>query len=172
MLGQSTELILTNVATRCYGQLSVDYCEYRFLTMRPLVDSFQFKLTSSLSLHPVYNNASIVADLDLSTVNLLASQSAFIAVKQLESEWTSTSCVSPQFYFIHNDTNMPINIKQFDTEETCLIKPGYTLPYSWRTHKKSQLMQLFLSKYRLISKPFQINEDGPQEIVFNYSRLG
>ena len=30
-------------------------------------------------------------------------------------------------------------------------------------------MQLYLSKYRLVSKPFQVNEDGPQELVFNMS---
>jgi hypothetical protein len=158
------EAFITNVAANCYGQLSVDYCEYRFLTMRSIVDAFQFKLTSSISLQPILN---LALNLDLSTVNVLVSQSAFIAIKQLENEWKTCNNITPHYYLIYNDTDMNINVKQFDTEETCLIKPGNNLAYTWRTHKKAQLMQFYLPKYKLISKAFQINEDGPQELVFD-----
>jgi hypothetical protein len=57
-------------------------------------------------------------------------------------------------------------MKQFDTEETCLIHSGDKLNYTWRTHKKAQLVQLFVKEYRIISKPFQMNKNGVQEIEF------
>ena len=161
------ENILTNVTTCLYGQLSVDYCEYRFLTMRPIVDSLQFKLISSVGFHPLLDNVNLSLSFDVSATNILVSQSALIAIKQLENEWITCENVSPHYYLIHNDTNMSLNVKQFDTEETCLLKSGTSIGYTWRTHKKAQLMQLYLPKYRLVSRSFQIGEDGPQELVFN-----
>ena len=163
--------ILKHAIVSSYGHLSADYCEYRFLTMRSLIDSFQFKLTSSFNLHPVLNNLAV--DLDFDTINLLVSQSALIAFKQIENEWASSKPTEnddwiPHHYLIYNDTNMPLNIKQYDTEETCMIKPGRNLAYTWRTHKKAQLMQLFMPKYRVVSKPFQINDNGMQEICFSF----
>lgn len=75
-----------------------------------------------------------------------------------------------QFYMIYNDTNMSLNIKQFDTEETCRVDPGASLAYSWRSHKKRQLIQLYLPKYKLTTKPFQINQNGLDEIRLETSQ--
>lgn len=69
-----------------------------------------------------------------------------------------------QFYMIYNDTDVTVNVKQFNTEETCPIQPGSMLTYSWRSHKKQQLMQLYLPKYKLTSRQFQINRNGIDEI--------
>jgi hypothetical protein len=69
-----------------------------------------------------------------------------------------------QFYMLYNDTSMILNVKQQNTEETCPIHPGTSLAYSWRSHKKHQLLQLYLPKYKLTSKPFQINRNGLDEI--------
>ena len=157
------ENFINNITAGCFGQLSIDYCEYRFLTMRSIVDAFQFKISSSISLTPIFQ---LSLNFDLNTVNVLVSQSALIAIKQLENEWQTTNNMNPHYYLIYNDTDMPVNVKQFDTEETCLIQPGKNFPYTWRTHKKAQLMQIYLPKYKLVSKPFQINEDGPEELEF------
>jgi hypothetical protein len=69
-----------------YAQLGVEYCEYKFLTLRPLVDPFQFKVNAKCNLDEV-SAATLLVDLDVDTVNLLLSQSGLVALKQLESEW-------------------------------------------------------------------------------------
>lgn len=69
-----------------------------------------------------------------------------------------------QFYMIYNDTSLIINVKQCNTEETCAIQPGSSLAYSWRSHKRHQLLQLYVPKYKLTSQPFQINHNGIEEI--------
>jgi hypothetical protein len=67
------------------GQLQIDFCEYRFLTMRPILDAFQFKTALD---YKISNNAlTICAEID--NLNFLASQSALICFRQLENEWLS-----------------------------------------------------------------------------------
>ena len=61
---------------------------------------------------------------------------------------------------------MVLNVKQYDTEETCIMRPGEKLNYTWRTHKKSQLIQLFNKHHRVVSNPFKINHNGIQEVEF------
>ena len=78
-------------------------------------------------------------------------------------------CNVPHHYLIVNDTDLTLHVKQFDTEETCVIRPGRVQPYTWRTHKRAQLMQLFVAKYRLHSSPFQINQNGVSEIRFEFT---
>lgn len=141
------------------AQIGVDFCEYKFLTWRSLVDSFEFRINSLVNLKSNLTNLQI----DTNTINLTASQSALIALKQLENELNSKQNL-PHYYLIFNDTNLDLNVKQFDTEETCLVESGNFIPYIWRTHKKAQLLQLFLPKYKLTSKAFQINQNSLEEI--------
>jgi hypothetical protein len=63
---------------------------------------------------------------------------------------------------------MLINVKQFDTEETCPLRPGDKLNYTWRTHKKPQLVQLFIKQHRIVSQPFRIDKNGVQEVEFMF----
>lgn len=147
-----------------YGQLGVEFCEYRFLTMQSLIDSFQFKFL--MNQQKVNNKLDL--NVQIENLNLLISESSLLALKQIESDLTqSSSSTNLEYYTIYNDTNVNLNVKQFDTEETCLIRAGECVPYSWRTHKKKQLMQMFISKYKQNSAPFQLNESGVQEIRFN-----
>ncbi len=63
---------------------------------------------------------------------------------------------------------MMLNIKQFDTEETCMLPTGQSLSYTWRTHKKKQLLQLFIPKYAICSTAFQINKNGYDEVLLKF----
>ena len=156
-----------------YGQLAADYCEYKFLTNRPLIDPFQFKINAVLGLNK------LLLECQADIINLLISQSALSAIKHLQNEWGtsgttvaaySPTTAAPHFYLIHNRTNTPLNIKQFDTEETYLIRQLDSLPYTWRTHKKTQLLQVFMPKYCLSSGPFQIDTNGHQEIRLGFKK--
>ena len=175
-----TQIISNYLSVNIIGQFTTEFCEYRFLTNRTLIDSLQFRLNLGFNLLPAINN--FQADLDIDTASLLFSQSALISLKQLINELTATNYKDnddtkdnnssewiPHYYLIVNDTNFAINAKQFDTEETCLVKSNSVYPYTWRTHKKPQLMQLYVSKYKIISKPFQCNENGMQEIYFKFN---
>lgn len=167
----------TGLSVHSYGQLNVDYCEYRFLTVRSLLDALQFKFLIDTSFN---NNATNTLNVQLETdaLNLQMSQSTLVCLKKLESEWSSVlggdirprvmdSCdESIHFYLIYNDTAMNMNIKQVETEETCALQRGAYLPYTWRTHKKPQLVQIYLPKYKLTSRPFQINRNGVEELRF------
>lgn len=132
--------------------------------MRPLVDPSMFKIASTINF--AQKNASL--DILIDTVNILISQSALLTLKYLKNEWSleqsAQKLPQPSFYRLHNDTNTQLNLKQLDTEETCLIKPGMSLPYTWRTHKKPQLMQLLMPKHFVCSTGFNINKNGYKEI--------
>ncbi len=150
-----------------YGQLGIEFCEYRFLTMQPLLDPFQFKF----SLNSVKE-----MNIRMANLNFIMSESALIALKHLEAEFLAENYSSAKaeplaYYLIHNDTDIQLNVKQFDTEESCAIKPTECLAYSWRTHKKKQLLQIELLKYKGAngSVPFQINEKSIQQIKINLS---
>jgi hypothetical protein len=70
-----------------YAQLSMDYCEYKFLTLRPMIDPFQFKINSKVILDSLDNFKIVDINFDIDTISLLISQSGLIALKQLESEF-------------------------------------------------------------------------------------
>ena len=158
--------ILTSVELKSFGQLSLDFCEYKFLTIRPLVDPLQFKIASTINLSD--KNASL--DISMDSMNILISQSALLTLKYLKNEWSTekNTIKQPSFYRLHNDTSTPLNLKQLDTEETCLLKPGMSVPYTWRTHKKPQLMQLLMPKHFICSNGFSINKNGYQEIRLQF----
>jgi hypothetical protein len=164
---------LTTLTANVYAQLGVDYCEYKFLTVRPMIDPFQFKVNSKLNLAAPQT---LFLDVDVDSVNVLISQSGLVALKQLESEWkidanevrSPPKKSLPHYYLIHNDTSMLINVKQYDTEETCPLRPGEKLNYTWRTHKKSQLVQLFIKQHRIVSQPFRLDKNGVQEVEFMF----
>ncbi|CAF1148621.1 unnamed protein product, partial [Brachionus calyciflorus] len=128
------------------GQLGIDYCEYQFGTYRPLIDPLRFKLTTRIT-----DKINVQTYID--TVNLLISQSALITFKSIENEFSFNkdqnyvSSSSDHYFLILNDTNLDLSIKQYDTEETCSINSGSSLPYIWRTHKKLPLLQIYLPKY-------------------------
>lgn len=139
-------------------KLNIDYCEYKFLTMRPLIDLFQFKANSLIE--PRQNPKGSL-QLQADTINFLISQSSLVTLKHLINEWSVNNKRDqklPHFYRLYNRTNMPLNLKQFDTEETCPMKVGTHVPYTWRTHKKPQLIQLFIPKYFVSSQAFRINQ--------------
>jgi len=145
-----------------YGQLGIDFCEYRFLTMQPLVNPFQFKL-----IYTQFNSNSDL-NIQIDSLNTVLSESTLIALKQIESEFKQKEKSALHYYLIHNDTNIQIDVNQYETEETCSIQPGQCLPYAWRTHKKKQLLQLFLPKYKLNCSPFSINNNKSiKQIQFN-----
>ncbi len=152
-----------------YGQLAIDYCEYKFLSMRPLIDSLQLKANALLELN---RHPKLSLQLQFDTINCLFSQSSLVTLKHLVNEWSVSHerhQKLPHFYRIFNRTNMPLNLKQFDTEETCPVRVGAHVPYTWRTHKKPQLMQLFIPKYFVSSHAFKLNRNGYQEIKLSYT---
>jgi hypothetical protein len=167
-------LVLNELCLDSRSVLSVDYCEYRFLTVRPLIDSFKFQLELSLSNQNESNEKSNARlNIQSDSLNILISQSALMTLARLQNEWLSVSDESmsnsscwqpPHYYVIYNDTNTTLNVKQYDTDETCQIQSGHLIEYTWRTHKKPQLMQLFSPMYRLFSSPFKLNEDCMQEV--------
>ena len=78
----------TSVTFNAYAQLAVDYCEYKFLTIRPMLDPCQFKMNSKLSFQdPMSKLQDVFVDLDVNGLHLLVSQSGLVALKQLENEW-------------------------------------------------------------------------------------
>ena len=82
---QQPVVLSSHVSLRCIGQLSVDYCEYKFLTMRSLLDSMQFKCQAGLRLTPVVARA-LTASVDIGAVHLQLSQSTLIALRHLINE--------------------------------------------------------------------------------------
>lgn len=161
-----------SISFSSYAQLAVEYCEFKFLTVRPLCEPLQFK--TNIRLDQADSARYLMLDVDMDEINLIVSQSGLLALKQLQYEWIETELKSknnkspPYYFLIHNDTGMSINIKQHDTEETCLIAPGKKMSYSWRTNKKPQLIQMFVKQYRIVSQPFQIGKNGVQEVEFFY----
>ncbi len=139
--------------------------------MRPLIDSFSFNASfMTESIGHVVNSR-----LQASSINVSVSQSALVTLNRLKTEWSEGSNSSypiSSFYRIFNQTTMPLNLKQFGTEETCLLKPGAYLPYTWRTHKKAQLMQVFAAKHLASSEAFQVDRPGYEQVRlrFNYSQ--
>jgi hypothetical protein len=79
----------TSLSANLYAQLGVDYCEYKFLTVRPMIDPFQFKVNSKFNLSSSeFASRTVFLDVDVDAVNVLISQSGLVALKQLESEWS------------------------------------------------------------------------------------
>jgi len=169
---ESNRAASTAISLSTYGQLAVDHCEYKFLTMRPLLDSFSF----NASLFTESAGHAVNARIHANSVNVSVSQSALASLNHLTTEWSeinnSKSVIMPSFYRIFNQTSMPLNLKQFDTEETCLLKPGACLPYTWRSHKKAQLMQVFAAKHQASSQAFQVDRLGYQLVRLRSNYTG
>ena len=81
------------------GQLAVDYCEYRFLSISPMIDSFRF--TVGVELVPKETRIDISAD----SVNVFFNQSALVTLKHLEKELCQSSSISIDVSFILNFKN-------------------------------------------------------------------
>jgi len=137
--------------------------------MRPLLDSFSF----NASLFTQSPGHALNAHIHANSVNLSLSQSALASLNHLTTEWSGNNNMSmPSFYRIFNQTSMPLNVKQFDTEETCLLKPGACLAYTWRSHKKAQLMQVFAAKHQASSQAFQVDRLGCQRVRLGVNGTG
>ena len=77
-------------SVRSLGQCQIDYCEYRFITSRPLLESAQFK--ASVEFSSSRNELNVRGEFD--TLNFLMSQSTLICLRQLENEWLAENKVN------------------------------------------------------------------------------
>ena len=141
------------------SQIGADFCEYQFATFRPIIDPFRLKICIR------HMNKEIAADSFIDNVNFQISQSSLTAFKAIQNEFIDKQDEFFHHFLIHNDTNLDISIKQFDTEETCLVASGSFLPYFWRTHKKFPLMQLYVPKYKKYSQKFTLNNQLDKSVI-------
>lgn len=83
----SPKVALQAVRLFSLGQFQADYCEYRFITMRPLLENFQFKLLADYCSPRAAGGYELVLKTEMDTLNFLTSQSTVICLRQLEKEW-------------------------------------------------------------------------------------
>lgn len=93
---ESTEVRKRMLSLKIFalGQLQADYCEYRFITMRPVLESLQFKTTIEYN----SNVSEINVRTEVDALNILTSQSALICMRQLEKEWLDEKQVFLNIY--------------------------------------------------------------------------
>jgi hypothetical protein len=120
----------------------------------PLIEPFFLKLCVDTT---VENRLEVLVK--ASSLQLNMSQSSLPVLTRAYDEFGKEAPCQAAFshhYLICNDTDLDLNVKQFDTEETNLIKRSETLNYCWRTHKKPQQLQIYIAKYKAYSSAFSI----------------
>ena len=70
-----------------------------------------------------------------------------------------------------NDSNLILHIKQYETDETRVLNVNELLNYSWRTHKKAQLLQIYIPTYKLHSDSFCVNKIETKELKFKLKSI-
>ncbi len=87
------------------------------------------------------------------------------------SYFNENNQINESNYLIVNDTNLILHVKQYETEETLILNKGQEVFYTWRTHKKSQLLQLYIPEYQTYSIGFKIDEINNLELDLSNDRL-
>lgn len=166
---ENDNLAMFNI--RALTNLSISFIETRFLNIIPFVDNVTFKAISNVSIDS--NENEIDLSLKANSFNINTSQSTLNAsnrvyneIKEFLNETEISKNELNGYYLILNDTDLSLSIKQYDTEELFNINSGNQLEYNWRTHKKSQLLQIYLPKYKILSKPFSPNHGKIEAVCF------
>ena len=170
MLASVNDNLFVNICL--LGKLSVDYIEYRFLTMSPLLEITSFKSTVNCF---VSDRVQLEPSVSFEKLSLNLSQSSINALKIIENHWTVSGDTDDKIakdiiqsnYLIVNDTSFMLHVKQYGTEETVIINKACKKFYFWRTHKKRQLLQLYIPEYKAYSSDFSIDEVNIFELVLD-----
>ena len=154
------------------GKLSIDYIDYRFLTMCPLLESTTFKTSANYIINK-NNNTQIDSKISIEALHLNISQSCINSLKIVSDHWkksdkeSENTLINETTYLIINETDFILHIKQFETEETIILYKGNQVNYSWRTHKKMQLLQIFIPEYKTHSTGFTIDQIDTLELLLD-----
>jgi len=140
------EAQLSKLHVRSVARVYADILEYRSLTMLPLLKPCL--LAASLEMNSSDKTTKLSAEVELDRIHVGVSQSVIWTLNQIVFAWNPSSVTNPTetnlvaYYIICNDTQETIHFGQADADECIAVPSRCANQYSWRTHKRKQMLKL------------------------------